>query len=188
MNIFALSDCPVESAQLQCDKHVGGKMATESAQMLSTSHRMIDGIALPRLTKSGLPSKRMYYTHPVLDDILYKSVHENHPCTIWTNTTDSNYIWHYKHFMALCKEYTYRYGKIHACETKFREVLSSPPKNIPKGPLTKHLLAMKINPECMFPEDPVKSYRLFYQTKQERFKMTWSKRPIPEWFKVKETT
>jgi hypothetical protein len=42
---------------------------------------------------------------------------------------------------------------------------------------------MKSNPECMFPEDPVKSYRLFYQTKQDRFKMVWSKRQIPEWFR-----
>jgi hypothetical protein len=45
---------------------------------------------------------------------------------------------------------------------------------------------MKANPECMYPNDPVKSYRMFYQTKQERFKMAWTKRDIPEWFKVKE--
>jgi hypothetical protein len=36
----------------------------------------------------------------------------------------------------------------------------------------------------MFPNDPVRSYREFYQTKQARFKMVWTKRDIPEWFKV----
>jgi len=48
--------------------------------------------------------------------------------------------------------------------------------------MTPFKLAMKSNPECMFPSDPIKSYRLFYQTKQHRFKMTWSKRTIPAWF------
>jgi len=187
MNIFVLSECPIESAQLQCDKHIV-KMTTESAQMLSTSHRMIDGVAEPRISKSGKPSKRMLYTHPTLETVLYKSVHESHPCTVWTNTSDSNYMWHYNHFIALCDEYTFRYEKVHACDTKFRDILSTPPKNIKAGPLTKHLLAMNTNPECMFPDDPVRSYRAFYQTKQERFKMVWAKRPIPDWFKVKETT
>ena len=36
-NIFYLSECPVESAQSQCDKHVV-KMILESAQMLCTAH------------------------------------------------------------------------------------------------------------------------------------------------------
>ena len=184
MNIFALSMNPVEAAQLQCDKHAGGKMVTESAQMLCTSHRMLDGYGIPRILKSGKPSKRLSYTHPTMNEILYKSVHEYHPCTIWTNTSDSNYMWHYNHMIALCDEYTYRYGKVHKCDGLFREILSQPPKNIPNGPLTPHLLAMKTNPECMFPDDPVKSYRLFYQTKQERFKMAWTKRPIPEWFTI----
>jgi len=31
-------------------------------------------------------------------------------------------------------------------------------------------------------EDAVKSYRAFYQTKQARFDMKWTKRKQPEWF------
>lgn len=42
MNIFILDKDPVISAQLQCDKHVV-KMIVESAQMLSTAHRVLDG-------------------------------------------------------------------------------------------------------------------------------------------------
>ena len=41
---------------------------------------------------------------------------------------------------------------------------------------------MKASPECIFPDDPVKSYRMFYETKQDRFSMVWTKRKIPEWF------
>lgn len=42
MNLFILDKDPVLAAQLQCDKHVV-KMIVESAQMLSTVHRMLDG-------------------------------------------------------------------------------------------------------------------------------------------------
>jgi hypothetical protein len=41
MNLFILDQDPVvKAAQLQCDKHVV-KMIVESAQMLSTAHRML---------------------------------------------------------------------------------------------------------------------------------------------------
>ena len=42
MNIFALHDSPFQSAREMCDKHVV-KMPVETAQMLSTVHRMLDG-------------------------------------------------------------------------------------------------------------------------------------------------
>ena len=42
MNLFILDNDPIKAAQLQCDKHVV-KMILESAQMLSTVHRMLDG-------------------------------------------------------------------------------------------------------------------------------------------------
>lgn len=42
MNIFYLSSDPVEAAQMHCDQHVR-KMLIESAQMLSTAHRLLDG-------------------------------------------------------------------------------------------------------------------------------------------------
>ena len=42
MNIFYLDRDPVIAAQMMCDKHVV-KMILESAQMLSTAHRVLDG-------------------------------------------------------------------------------------------------------------------------------------------------
>ena len=52
MNLFILDKDPVLAAQLQCDKHVV-KMIVESAQMLSTVHRMLDGRQTRVASKSG---------------------------------------------------------------------------------------------------------------------------------------
>lgn len=183
MNVFVLDQDPVIAAQLQCDKHIV-KMIVESAQMLSTTHRMLDGIKVKKPSKSGKTMVNHYIlpNHPY-ENILYKAVHFNHPCTVWTRESLENYEWHYRHFIALCDEYKFRYGKIHLSDKILRNALKTPPKNIPKKGLTQFPLAMKSNPECMFPQDPVKSYRMFYQTKQDRFSMVWTKRNVPLWFK-----
>ena len=180
MNIFVLDNCPIKSAQLQCDKHVV-KMIVESAQMLSTAHRMLDGVEERRKSKSGKTMVKYWTLPDARENVMYKAVHMYHPCTIWTMKSNNNYNWHYVHFCALCNEYKHRYGKTHMTDTKLRDVLKTPPRNIPVGYLTQQPLAMQSNPECMF-EDVVKSYRAFYKTKQDRFKMLWSKREIPNWF------
>jgi len=180
MNLFILDTDPDAAARLQCDKHVV-KMIVESGQMLSTAHRMLDGIEIRKPSKSGKTNVRYWRLHDKREDILYKAVHMNHPCTQWTMESTTNYGWHLVHFVALCDEYTYRYGKVHKT-SELIPYLMELPRNIKEAPLTPFRLAMGSNPECMFPEDPVKSYRMFYQTKQDRFAMNWTKRPIPEWF------
>ena len=180
MNLFILNRNPIIAAQDQCDKHVV-KMIVESAQMLSTVHRMLDGIETKRPSKSGKTMAKYFELSDDREDVLYKAVHFNHPCTVWTRESMHNYRWHYKHFAALCDEYTYRYGKVHSSDTKLRKHLEHLPDNIPVTKMTEFKLAMKSNPECMF-ECPVESYRAFYHTKQYRFKMDWTKRKIPEWF------
>jgi hypothetical protein len=172
MNIFGIEydekrgfkfPCAIDSARSQCDKHVV-KMPLESAQMLCTVHRVLDG---------G-------------NEHLYKIAHPKHPSTLWTMESDSNYLWHYRHWMELCKEYTYRYGKVHKSWEKFGIELSKIPKNIPKGGFTPFKLAFKTHPECVVEGDPVASYRNFYQTKQSRFDMKWTKRKPPNWFLTEE--
>ena len=83
--------------------------------------------------------------------------------------------------MALGEEYTYRYGKVHKSIQKLGKKLERLPHNIPRGKMTEFKLAMKQYPECM-KEDTVESYRLYYQTKQDKFNMVWTNRDIPEWF------
>jgi hypothetical protein len=203
MNIFVLDKDPVIAAQLQCDKHVV-KMVTESAQMLSTVHRVLDGVPTKKPSKSGKTMRKYYDLFEGQNDLemetlLMSNVHERHPCTVWSAETTANYDWHWEHLKALCEEYTYRYCtekepfKMHKVERidpligiSLLGMLKTHPRNLPKGPLTEFPLAMKSNPECMYDGDPVRSYKQFYQTKQERFKMAWTRRSIPEWFVQKE--
>ena len=182
MNVFVLSRNPVEAAQQQCDKHIP-KMVVESAQMLSTVHRILDGVEMLKPSVSGKRQVKYYMLPDDRELTLYKAVHHKHPCTVWTGESFINYRWHWKHFSALCDEYTHRYGKVHATDMKLREELERMPDNIPRTRMTDFKLAMQSNPECMFPEDPVKSYQKFYMTKQKRFTMKWTNRKVPEWFK-----
>ena len=146
MNLFILDQDPVVAAQSQCDIHVN-KMIIESGQMLSTVHRMLDGNMERRLSKSGKIRVQYWKLDDDREDILYKACHFNHPCTVWTRESLANYEWHYKHFIALCKEKEYRTGKEHLTYTKLHKALKTPPYNIPIYKLTQFKLAMKSNPE-----------------------------------------
>jgi|TARA_R110000851_G_scaffold224126_1_gene376977 hypothetical protein len=181
MNIFVLHKDPFVAAKQHCDKHVV-KMIVESAQMLSTAHRILDGVE--RICISNGRRYRRWFLSDSRERVMYKSVHTNHPCTLWTRESSKNYTWHYNLFVALCEEYTHRYGKVHATESKLVEVLSFLPDNLPCGDMTNFRLAMNSSPECISP-DPIQSYRNFYKTKKKRFKMVWTKRQTPEWF-IKE--
>lgn len=188
MNIFVLDENPYHAAQMLCDKHAAGKMVVESAQMLSTAHRVLDG-KLVIQNRNGRNMKH-YDLFEGNDDLeaeqmYYRATHINHPCNVWVRESDANYEWLWEHFYALCDEYTYRYGRTHK-SSNLLYPLRSKPINIPIGKLTPFALGMKsTNPECMNEDDPVGSYRAFYQTKQDKFKMVWTKRQKPEWFKVK---
>ena len=181
MNVFVLDNNPTTAAQQHCDKHVV-KMIVESAQMLSTAHRMCDGKAERRPSSSGKTMQQYYVLPDERENMLYKAVHKYHPCTVWTMETLQNYRWHWELFNALCDEYKYRYGRVHKTDKLLRDELYFGPVNITDSKKTKFPLAMKSNPECMF-NDPVKSYRAFYKTKQDRFKMVWTNRETPNWFK-----
>ena len=59
MNIFYLHEDPEISAKMHCDKHVV-KMIIEYAQMLSTAHRMLDGVMVKKPSKSGKTMVKHY--------------------------------------------------------------------------------------------------------------------------------
>ena len=115
MNIFYLHKDPVESAKLHCDKHVC-KMIIEYAQMLSTAHRMLDGKEYISQTLGGRRIKRWKHPNSNMEGVLYKASHINHPSAIWVRENAIQYQFMYDMFVALCDEYTYRYGKEHSCE------------------------------------------------------------------------
>lgn len=153
MNIFILNKDPEIAAQLQVDKHVV-KMILETAQLLSTAHRVLES---------------------PFAEAVYKKTHINHPCSIWARYSKENYDWLYKHFLALIKEYTYRYEKVHA-SSRLIEVLKHNPVEESLG-LTAFPLAM---PEEYKTECPVQSYKNYY-IKEKSHIFSWKKRSVPEW-------
>ena len=147
MNIFILDTDPSKAARLHLDKHIV-KMPLETAQMLST-------------VNGGYP---------------YKATHKNHPCTIWARQNKANYKWLVNLGLELCKEYTYRYGKVHKCQAVI-EQLQSPPDSVPDGDMTAFAQAM---PDECKNEDAVLAYREYYR-KHKKHIASWKNRDVPEW-------
>lgn len=155
MNIFAVSSCPVESAQDLPDV-LCNKMIIESAQLLSTAHVELDG-----------------------NQIAYKATHRNHPCALFCRSGDENYQWLWHHFKALCDEYTHRTGKVHKTSSLL-ESLKTPPKNISKRPLS---IDFQCYPEdCFKSFDIHQNYRYYLNQKYKAWQSRTDKRPIvAEW-------
>lgn len=138
MNIFFLHSDPVSAVKPMYNKHVV-KMILETAQILCTNHHLLgDGDSVP-----------------------YKPTHKNHPSTVWARENTANYDWLYLHFIALCDEYTQRYGKTHLTFTKCAEALYNAPSGIP------HSDGVTDMPQCMDDQykvqgDSVQAYRNYY--------------------------
>ena len=109
MNIFYVDRDPVKAAQMMCDKHIV-KMILESAQMLCTAKRALDGTEYYDKTKNGRKIKRWRLENPNEEAIIYKAGWLRHPSTVWVMKSAYNYIWLYKHMMALNDEYKLRYN------------------------------------------------------------------------------
>ena len=159
MNIFYLSKDVSKAAEYQCDKHVV-KMILESAQMLSTAHRVLDGDKYA--DKVGL----------------YKLVHKNHPSTIWVRSSPLHYDWLWKHMTALMREYTNRYKKRHATE-RLLEPLAQLPTNSAWGvPFTDPPQCMPDQYKC---DNTVQAYRNYYLGDKAYF-AKWSYTKQPRWW------
>ena len=184
MNIFYLDVDPEYAAISMCNKHVV-KMILESAQMLSTAHRILDGtkqiLLVTALDKHGNEVTRKK-THWYLDDFdmnlnLYGTTHQNHPSSAWVRQSSTNYNWLNCHLYALMKEYSYRYGKTHKTQSIAR-YLTKPPINIPRGCFTPPPQAM---PDDVKHESTVQAYRNYY-IKYKNKMAEWKLREPPEWF------
>lgn len=144
MNIFCLSHCPIESAKWVVDRHVV-KMPTETAQILCSVF-WHNGFSAPM-----------------------KQTHRNHPCCVFARTSLDNFNWTVQHGIALCEEYTARYGRTHGALKTIEWC------NLNKSLLTFNTIgrtnfatAIATDAQCRqitgFEQlDVVEKYRLFYQ-------------------------
>lgn len=152
MNIFVLDTDPELCAQYHCDKHVV-KMILESAQLMCTTTNIVNNIQ----TK-------------------YKSTHINHPCTIWTRSSLSNWLWLGSLSYYLNREFKYRFEHV-GNHRSFDVILNIPYPNIPDIGLTPFLQTM---PEYLKNNDPVVAYRNYY-IKEKINILSYKKRRIPFW-------
>lgn len=154
MNIFVLDYNIEKAVQYQVKKHCT-KMPLESAQLLSTCHRVLES---------------------PYAEYVYQKTHANHTCSVWLRASASNYDWLYDFMCKQFEEFRYRRNKAHSSE-KLLDILKHNPVGYDAG-LTSFALCM---PNEYKVECPVKSYRIFYNN-DKRHLFDWEGiRPIPEW-------
>ena len=175
MNIFYLHRNPEKSAKQHCDKHVV-KMIIEYAQMLSTAHRMIDGEQYYDLSKNGRRIARWRHPNSNLENVLYKASHQNHPSAVWVRENAIQYQYMYDLFVALCDEYTYRYGRVHMTDDKLREVLNNIPDKMTLGEWREPPQAM---PDDVKAESSIEAYHKYYREYKRPFAKS-TNRDIPD--------
>ena len=159
MNIFILDENPKIAASMHCDKHCV-KMILETAQMLSTAHRV--------------------YNTPQADKV-YKQAHLNHPCTVWVRESVDNYAWTYELFRELSNEFLSRRGKHHLSWTKLGNTLAHTPP-LPLIGLTKFAQAM---PEEYKEDNAVQAYRNYYLgEKADIASWSWPNSCKPHWWNI----
>jgi hypothetical protein len=183
MNIFYLSHEVKTCAEMHVDKHVV-KMILEYCQLLSTAHRIIDGQMTIGLTKTGRKAERWVLSDS-RENILYSATHINHPSAVWVRQSDSNYQWLASLNDELCKEYTFRYGKIHKCESDglVKYLLMNRPNNIKQSEFTEPTPAMPDDAKVY--GNSLLSYRNYYikhKTHLASWKGKVNSREIPLWY------
>jgi hypothetical protein len=177
MNIFVLDKNPTTAAEYMCDKHIV-KMILESCQLLSTAHRVLDGKKVEKQTKNGRRYTYYMLEDSKVDSYIYKSTMINHPCTIWTRQSTRNYDWLCKHTLALCEQYTKRYGKTHVSTQLAEWLFRHPPTGLKIDSLTPFAQAM---PDQYKHQDAIKAYRDYYIFEKSRF-AKWKLGNTPEWY------
>jgi len=185
MNIFYLDHDVKRCAEYHLDKHVV-KMILEYCQLLSTAHRVLDGVEYID-SSSGRRIKRWKLENSFAGEtLLYKATHINHPSAVWVRQSKQNYNWLAALLVELCKEYTARYGRVHKCESDglVKWLSGWAPENIPNSAFTQPTPAM---PEVYkVKSDSVHSYRNYYLGDKHRM-ASWKVRGQPNWWKYENT-
>jgi len=158
-------------------------MILESAQLLSTAHRVLDGEmkVVDKYVAGSFPPRYRKTKQWTLPDnreaVMYKSTHVNHPSAVWCRESVENYTWLSDHLFGLLDEYTYRYGKKHKCSEMAID-LQSPPFNLKAWDWTPMPSAMA--DEYKISNDPCTNYRNYYKMGKSSLHK-WTKRDKPEW-------
>jgi hypothetical protein len=177
MNIFVLDNDPQYAAIMMCDKHVV-KMIVESCQLMSTAHHVLDGQEIVRVAKNG----RKFHTYETTNlpgsPNFLRCTMINHPCTIWTRESISNYQWVWVHTNELLHQYSIRYNKDHTYTNLVKQTLVNAPRKLQALQQTPFAQAM---PDQYKNRDAVEAYRQYYIHEKARF-AKWKAGNTPLWF------
>ena len=158
MNIFIFSEDIEENVKSHCDKHCV-KMIVEYAQLLSTAHH---------LKESSVDLSK-----------IYKPTHKNHPSTLWTISSEGNYNYLYNLFIALSKEYSRRYKRVHKTFATLGDILKVPPKGLRSSTRSSFAIVVSNNQDTS--KGAVEAYREYF-VKEKRHIATWKYSEVPKWF------
>ena len=182
MNVFYLDEDPRQCAEWMVDKHVV-KMIVETAQLLSTAHRILDGeeliVELRHKDTGKVKKKNVWVLSDDRNDSLYACTHRNHPSAVWCRESVENYNWLVDHLHWLGKEYTHRYGKRHATIEKCFYPLQSPPFGLRTWDWSSPPSAMDAS--YIISDDPIVNYRNYYVRGKSHLK-SYKKRDEPIWW------
>jgi len=146
---------------------------------MSTAHRVLDGDLYEDRTANNHRIKRWRLGDSNMENVVYKASHINHPSAIWTRASDSNYQFVYDMFVALCNEYTHRYGRVHLTEEKLKDLLQHLPNNIASADFVEPPQAM---PDDVKTTNAVDAYQNYYRVYKKDF-AKWTDRQIPSFMK-----
>ena len=157
MNIFVLDKDPAKAAAMHCDKHVT-KMCLEYAQLLCTAAHVLG----------------------VGDDSLYKQTHTNHPCAVWTRSSEANVLWLGWLLFELGKQHVYRYDTTHKSVEVGRLAAKAlyTRATFLRQRITPFAQAM---PDQYKDKNPVKAYRAYYIGEKQSI-ARWAHGPTPRWW------
>lgn len=135
MNIFFLHLDPKTCAAYYFNKHCV-KIILEIAQMLYTAHWMTATTTEPD------------WSHHLDGLAPYRKTHANHPTARWVRQCRANYIFTCSMGLALCAEYTARYGKVHKCQVRLQWLLEHLPASFDASPIPATLATVNIPAGC----------------------------------------
>lgn len=169
MNIFWLSKSLKRCARYYCDRHCI-KIILEITQLLFSAHWCLMPVA---------PGPE-YWARIGVSKV-YKKTHANHPVAVWVRECDQNYILAARLGLELCAEYTYRYGRTHACQSMISQLLAHAPPTI--GCTAHHTTPPACTggrASCKSLDDVIAEYRRYYIQDKARL-LTYTKRRAPKW-------
>jgi hypothetical protein len=141
----------------------------------------------------------LYTCHTILGSELpansYRIFSPKHPTNLWIRECEANYLYAVRVTRALCNEYTYRYSKVHKCESHLEFFENNIPvfgKKSIYTPETVMSTSKKLTEQGMTPvplamyddvkhSDTIVSYRAYYNVYKRRF-AKWTKRDPPLWY------